>query len=193
MDTASSGAIAIMHSHTQTLRQWIQDFTSNIGAATHARPRRWAPRDAWPHTAAEPLLLILEDDVTIGGDTAAFERRIGALLELLRPLELDAVNLLSDDVPVCQRHRGTAQMRRLGGARAAGFDLYRPFMATSRTHGVLWSLRGARRILAHLPCSVSFDLYIRHLLRINALGVINSCDGIVRETGEPSMKERGSP
>jgi hypothetical protein len=177
-DTAAKRAIAIMHSHTQTLRQWIQDFPSNVGAAAHVQPRWRAPRRSWrPHGAAEPLLLILEDDGTIGNDTAAFVRRVGALLALLRPLALDAVNLLSDDVKVC---RSTAPTLRVKGARAAGFDLSRPIMATSRTRGALWSLRGAQRTLAHLPCSLMFDLYIRHLLRINALAVINSCDGLVR-------------
>lgn len=171
VDTAHKGAVAVMHSHMKALRQWVGD------AASDAPPQRGAASDA--------LLLVLEDDVSIG-DAGVFVERVAALLRVLQPQAFDVINLLAPESPPCET---VAPAWRVRGAAAEGLHLTRPLMSTSRTHGLLWSLRGAQRALASLPCGLAVDLYLRHLVRVWALDLINSCDGIVREVDAGSIKD----
>lgn len=176
--------VALVHSNEQVLKQWVAETkTASTTKHEQAASGRHPPSDLWApvkHSqpaSGEPLLLLLEDDAAIA-DVPEFVRRIDKLLNSLRSQSFHMLNLLSFDVPVC-RDRGIHLTVR--DAKAAGFDVIRPFLALTRTHGVLWSLEGARRMLANLPSGVPIDLYLRHLLRLKVLDVLISCDGLVRE------------
>ena len=195
LERATLGAIGVMQSHTQVLQSWLHDAPApelNLPQQRSRRRvegRRWTPilgkRRAADASSAEPLLLILEDDVDIG-DSSKFAHVMRRLLAALNFEAVDAVNLLSPNLQVCQNRGPTRPVR---NAHASGFDLFRPWFATSRTHGVLWSQQGASHLLANMPCGLAFDLFIRHLMRIHQLDVINSCDAVVRESGVQSVKD----
>jgi hypothetical protein len=174
--------VALIHSNEQVLRQWVDETTGSAVEHEHTSARH-PPSDVralskYPHPASgEPLLLLLEDDASIA-DAPEFVRRIGQLVDALNSQSFHMLDLLSVDVPVC-RNRGVHLT--VHDAKAAGFDVIRPFFAMTRTHGVLWSVEGARRMLANLPSGVPIDLYLRHLLRLRLLDMLISCDGLVRE------------
>jgi hypothetical protein len=173
---AKLGHIALVHSNAHVLRRWVAEATDHTSAA-HTHSNRWAPTKSKQQALDEPLLLILEDDATVD-DAPKFLRRMDELLNALHWQSFHAINLLSLDVPICQNLGLHLAVR---DATAMGFNLTRPFFATSRTLGVMWSLEGARRTVVKLPSGIAYDIFLRHLMRVNALDMLNSCDGLVRE------------
>lgn len=150
----------------------------SLGSRTAAAPQSPSPI---------PLLLVLEDDVALG-DPTEFALKIGQLPDALQTEDFDAVDLLSPDLSMCKSSSLLRQSSK-NEVPSAAAHLTRPLLATSRAHGILWSLQGVRKMLDNLPCGLAYDLYFRHLMRIRKLDMLNSCDGLVVHKGWHSVKD----
>eukprot|EP00873_Tetraselmis_striata_P001347 jgi/Tetstr1/421611/TSEL_012552.t1 len=160
------------------LARWV---AAGAGAAllpqAADRPAWLPPKEAlrmqYAGAGSGGSILVLEDDANL---LPGFERAVlGMLPELPENwdlLDLDPAPGLCDGGSWWRGHPKT----RVFGSR---YRLHRSHVAFTRTTAVVYSEKGARTILRHLPTSLVVDLYVAKLLRLGILSVYVSCDGLL--------------
>ncbi|KAG2436283.1 hypothetical protein HXX76_006594 [Chlamydomonas incerta] len=169
---ADPALLGIAASHVLAVSNW-----------TFSMVRRGVP----PGERADRHLLLIEDDAVMTEDgMAALERA----LDVLDP-SYDMVGLDSKD--------NFCSLQRWQDALASWFwpaswrtspHLVRAKLAFSRTTGLLFSYKGAVRLLSNAPVTREVDLWYRDLATEGLFDVFVTCPTVIGSSDLPSVKRR---
>lgn len=195
------GSIALGHSHMMLMQQWLAANNATVTYEEDASARRAAlttlaadlvrrsgsaePAAAGAQAAGlarapggphqRPLLLSFEADAVL---RPGFEERLREMLQQVQAFSFDNVNLCPPD-RMCRLWRDRSLAGRM--------QLLQPVWGNLVAVGTLWSLPGGQKLLAHLPTSVIYDVYLQHLMRAHVLNSLVSCDRLIQHGGTPNL------
>ena len=166
------GASAASSDATQSGFNYSSALWPNAGEAARVGAERLR-RDP---SVRRRAILLLEDDANI--DFERFASKIDGLMRALpRGWDVLALDSHPEFCGVARRWPLSAS----ASGKRNGVELHRAYTTFSRTTALVVSWQGALRILRRLPSSLVIDMFLARLLRLGALRIYVSCDGIVRQ------------